>query len=76
MDNKTVNLLIEDLKNNLIADVQNSNLPLGICYYIAKDIFKELESAYFTTLNKEVKNYLASQKEEEKNGDNKEMDSR
>lgn len=76
MDNKTINLLIEDLKNNLITDVQNSNLPLGICYYIVKDVFKELENTYFTTLNEEAKNYLALQKEEEEDGDKKEMDSR
>lgn len=41
---------IENFKNNLIYDINNSNLTIGCAYYILKDIFLNLEREYYKTL--------------------------
>lgn len=46
---------IESFKNNLIYDINNSNLTIGCAYYIFKDIFINLEKEYYNTLEIEKK---------------------
>ena len=37
---------MEDLHNKLIKDINSCKLPVGIIYYVAKDVFKEIEMGY------------------------------
>lgn len=48
-----LNTLMEDLQNKLINDINNSQLPVGIVYYIAKDVFSQIENEYQRTLKEE-----------------------
>lgn len=41
-----INTLMEDLHNKLIKDINSCQLPVGIIYYVAKDVFKEIEMGY------------------------------
>lgn len=55
MDNKIgFNTACEYLKQQLITNINNSQLPIGVAYYIIKDIFQEVEKTYYATLNKEA----------------------
>lgn len=58
------NTIIENLRQNLINDINNSQLPVGIVYYVAKDVFTEIERGY--------KNALDSEKQTEKTEEAKE----
>lgn len=56
-----VNTLIEDLHEKLIKDINSCQLPVGMIYYVAKDVFREIELGY----QKE----LAREKEEQEKDD-------
>lgn len=45
-NNKDINLIIEEFKQGLVNSVNQSNLPLSVCYYVMKDVFNELVSTY------------------------------
>lgn len=45
-NNKDINLIIEEFKQGLVNSVNQSNLPLAVCYYVMKDVFNELVSTY------------------------------
>lgn len=62
-----LNTLMEDLQKKLINDINNSQLPVGIIYYIAKDVFSQVETEYQKSLELE--------KQENSNGENKDNDS-
>lgn len=47
------NTLIEDLHNKLIDDINSCNLPVGIIYFVAKDVFAEVEMGYKKTIEQE-----------------------
>lgn len=61
MDNeqnlKKENLKIDNLKNMIIRDINFSNLPIGIAYYILKDIFNEITKLYNEQVEKEYKEF-------------------
>lgn len=50
---KSINLQIEEFRNNLLNLINNSGLPAGIVYYMYKDIGKDIENAYYSVLNSE-----------------------
>ena len=62
-----LNTLMEDLQKKLINDINNSQLPVGIIYYIAKDVFSQVETEYQKS--------LALEKQENSNEENKDNDS-
>ena len=64
-----LNTLIEDLQNKLIDDINNSQLPVGIIYYIAKDVFSQIETEYQKSLTLEKQQEEDSNKENNKNDD-------
>lgn len=41
-----MNLQIFNLIQNIKDILANSNLPIGVVYYILKDIYKEIEQLY------------------------------
>lgn len=51
--NKGFNTQLNDYKQNLIDITNDSQLPIGIVYYIFKDVFHEIEILYDKTLKQE-----------------------
>ena len=47
------NTYLNDFKNDLVNTVNKSGLPVGVAYYIIKDLFMEIQSAYEATLKSE-----------------------
>lgn len=47
------NTQLYNFKNDLINTVNKSGLPVGIAYYIVKDLFMEIQNAYEATLKNE-----------------------
>ena len=43
---KNINLIIEDIKSQIINTINNSGLPISIIYYLMSDIYKKLEVEY------------------------------
>jgi len=56
----------EVFKQSIKKYIQNSELDIGVVYYILKDIYKEIENLYYATLNRESME-LAKQQEKENN---------
>lgn len=56
-----INTLMEDLHEKLIKDINSCQLPVGIVYYVAKDVFREIELGY--------QRQLAQEKEQEEKDD-------
>lgn len=50
-----INTLMEDLHDKLINDINSCQLPVGMIYYIAKDVFREIELGYQKQLIAEKK---------------------
>ena len=47
------NTYLHDFRNNIINTVNDSGLPVGVVYYIMKDILNDIQNAYENTLKKE-----------------------
>ena len=61
-----INTLIIVLKENLSNVINNSQLPIGIVYYVLKDLLIEVEGVYEKSLQKEAQERLAEIKRIEK----------
>lgn len=48
-----LNTMIQELHRNLIKDINSSQLPVGVVFFVLKDIFNETERSYINTLNAE-----------------------
>lgn len=64
-----MNLQIENVRQDIIDVINNSQLPIGVIYYLFKDISKEVANEYNKTLMLEQQQ---KQQEEEKQQDIKE----
>lgn len=53
---QNINLSIEELNLNIKKIIEEANLPIGIVYYIFKDIFNEIEKMYYASLNSVILN--------------------
>lgn len=51
--NISINTAIDIFKNNLTNLIGNSQLPVGIMYYILKDITYEIQEVYNNSVEKE-----------------------
>lgn len=68
-----INTQIEKTRAEIISILQNSKLPVGVCYYLTKDVLSEVESTYQQALMQEaaieanapVERASANEKEEE-----------
>ena len=49
------NTYLNDFKTNIVNEINNSGLPVGVVYYIMKDLLVDVQSAYENTLKKEAK---------------------
>ena len=43
---KDINLVVEEFRQNLVATVNNSGLPVSIIYYVLTDVYNEINSQY------------------------------
>ena len=41
-----INQEIEQVRNNIVSVITNSNMPIGVVYYVMKDIMSEIELSY------------------------------
>lgn len=55
---KNINLIIEDIKSQIINTINSSGLPISVIYYLMSDIYKKLDIEY--------KSYIEQAKLEEK----------
>ena len=63
----SLDLGINAFKDNLINLIGNSQLPIGVTYYVLKDVFNEIQKLYNETLAKEQQELLETLKKEEEN---------
>lgn len=59
------NTQLYNFKNDLVNTINKSGLPVGIAYYIIKDLFMEIQNAYETTLKNEKNVALMNSTKEE-----------
>ena len=52
MNNNDINLTIESTRQSIINMVNQSGLPIGVVYYMFKDIMTDLSEAYTNYLTK------------------------
>ena len=60
------NLNINNLKNNLVNIIKESNVPIGTVYYMLKDLLKDTENIYRQTVEIERQSEILSQQERER----------
>ena len=48
-----INLQIDDLRNNLVDIINESNLPIAIIELIVKDLYIKVQNQYIATINSE-----------------------
>lgn len=58
---KNINIVISEFDANIKTLIQSSNLPVGVVYYILKNLTQQIEMQYYATLN----SILTQQTEEE-----------
>ncbi len=49
-----VNIVIENLKQQLVKDINDSNLPIGVINLIVNDLQWKVEKTYYAQLNSSV----------------------
>ena len=59
-----INTLIEQFQNTLVQAVNECQLPIGVAYLVAKDVFSQLENGYQKALTQEKE--MQEKQEEEK----------
>lgn len=52
---RDVNLQIEELRQNIVKMANQSGLPIGVVYYVMKDIMVDLENSYNNYVNQAYK---------------------
>ena len=67
MENKEIgfNTRCENLKRTLIDNINESDLPIGVIYYIMKTIMSDVTSTYYGVINSEAQDYIVTTREEE-----------
>ena len=70
----SLNMGINTFKDNLINLVSNSQLPVGVIYYILKDVVAEIEKIYNESLAKEQQELLNKMKKEQEQKEKDDME--
>lgn len=65
-DNIGFNIYLYNFKNDMVNTINNSGLPVGVVYYIMKDLFNDIQNAYENTLKKEKEEIIAEEKANKK----------
>lgn len=53
-NSKGFNTYLNDFKKDLVDRINQSGLPVGVVYYILKDLFNDIEDAYQNVLISEA----------------------
>lgn len=61
----------QKLKETISNIISNSNLDIGVVYFILKDIYRDVENLYYNQINKEI----IEQQKTQLNTDSKDMES-
>lgn len=69
--NVSINAGIDIFKSNIANAINESHLPVGIIYYVLKDVLLELQDLYNDTLQKEMEELNKQLKENENKNDEK-----
>lgn len=64
--NMSMNTLVNVLKENMTNVINNSQVPIGVVYYVLKDLLSEVEDVYDKALKKESQETLERLEREEK----------
>lgn len=64
--NMSMNTLVNILKENMTNVINNSQVPIGVVYYVLKDLLSEVEDIYDKALKKESQETLERLEREEK----------
>lgn len=56
-----INSVTQRLKEKLIKDIQQSNLPIVNIYLLWQKLGKEIESSYYEALNQELQQFQETQ---------------
>lgn len=59
-----LNTMINNLSSKLGRDINESHLPIGIVYFVVKDIFSDIQKIYEETLRTELEQSNESQEKE------------
>lgn len=71
---KTFNMTIEELRQNLYEMINNSSLPFSSVYYLFKDVMREMTDSYYEMVGNEFKQYEKENKEKEENTEDEETE--
>ena len=63
------NTRCENLKHELIDNINKSDLPIGVIYYIMHTVMSDVTSTYYGVLNREAQEYVIETKKEETDND-------
>lgn len=66
---KTVGMIIEETKQNLVNTINQSGLPLSVLKYIVGDIHREIVEADVQQTRKEFQQYKEAQNQEVVSGE-------
>lgn len=59
------NTRCETLKRKIVDNINESQLPIGVVYYIYKSLAHEIENTYYGALNGEAKETPVEKKDDE-----------
>lgn len=68
-------MLLDDFKNNIIKNIQESNLPIDAIYFVLRDIMHEVIDNYNQVLEQEKNAKMAVQAEKQPESVSNEADS-
>lgn len=57
----SVNYSIENFRQNVYELINNSQMPIGIAYFVFKDIFTDISIAYQNAVQQEAQEAAAAQ---------------
>ena len=72
--NIKINTQINMFKDNLVSVIGNSQLPIGVTYYILKDVYNNIEMLYNQTLEKEQQDLLAEMEKEKEEAEKEDIE--
>ena len=59
----SVNYSIENFRQNVYELINNSQMPIGIAYFVFKDIFADITAAYQNAVQQEAQEAAAAAEE-------------
>ena len=55
---QSINVRSEQLMQNIVSLINDSNLPISNVYFIFKNIMQDIENTYYSILNQESEEYI------------------